>query len=126
MVPLRIAIDRIEIARRSEDEIFTIGAESRSRRVIPIVGHGIFLSISQIIDIHHTHIVLGRTSVSYPAAVGREFHSIEPRKRLFGNFHLCFCSYIELEQAVFAVAVDYSFPVGTKFKEIYISVGPGG
>ena len=22
--------------------------------------------------------------------------------------------------------VDYSFPVGTKFKEIYISVGPGG
>ena len=35
-----VAVDGIEVACRSEDKILAIGAECRSRRVIPVFGDG--------------------------------------------------------------------------------------
>ena len=59
MVPLRLAIDRVEIAVGGKHQVFAIGTENRRGGVIPFVGHGMFLLPCDVIHIDSRHLVLG-------------------------------------------------------------------
>ena len=70
------------------------------------------LAGTQVVEIHHIHVVAGRACVGNPAAVGREIHAVEATYAVLGDELLVCGRYVEAVEAVLAVAIHDSLAVG--------------
>ena len=113
MIPFCLAIDGVEIALGSKNEIFAVSAETGRWRVIPFLCYRIFFARSKMVYIDHRHVVLARFGISNPLAVGRVIDWIKLFFRVLHDSFFGFWVDIYFHDTVFAVGVEHFFAVRT-------------
>ena len=117
-----IAKSWFEIARGSEQQIFSVIAEDRFARTVPTIGDGGPLFVRQRVQVNARHVVFFGARPSNPLTVGRpvitldlaEFVLVDQGHRLGRN--------IDIAQPLQAIAPEQLFAVGRPFRRVVVGV----
>ena len=117
-----IAKSWFEIARRSEQQIFSVIAEDRFARAVPTVGDGGLLFVRERVQVNARHVVLFGARPGDPLTVGRPVITLDLAEFVLVDLGHRLGRNIDIAQPLQAIAPEQLLAVGRPFRRVVISV----
>ena len=122
VVPLQLAIRRVEVAIRAEDQIFPVGTECGRAGVVPFISDSMLSLAGDIIQVDDRIIVLRYSRIGQPIVIRREADIPGLAQRALRKLAHLLGRYVEQVDPVLAIGINDPLRVGTPSNVTDISI----